>query len=505
MKILATIFTSLTLISLQPNVEEKPLKSQLYVLNHEQVLGTSLELKIISTSETEVYKAEQAAIEEINRLSNILSAYHGHSEFSRWMKSGLNVPVKVSKELFEVLSLFEQWKRQTNGALDPSVAVASKLWREAALNQNLPTKSAVQKAIFQIQAKHYQLDLTNLTATRLDLVPLVMNSFAKSYIINKACDAALAAGKIENIVVNIGGDLVTKGGERDLVYVTNPLKNAENDAPLAKLTVMNKAVATSGNYRRGQQIGKNWYSHIIDPRTAKPVGQIISATVIAENAIDAGALATAFNILSLQESKLLAEKSGAAYLIVTREGKIVESANWDAYVLAAEVEETPVVARSTYAENQKMWDPKFELTINFRLNAIEDNSHRPYAAIWVENEKRESVRNLALWYRKTNWIPDLRNWYRINGERFKADKDNYASVTGATRNPGSYTVKWDGKDDKGNYVPQGRYTVIIETAKEHGTNEIIRQALELKKTPIKAVSAGNVEVAAVNFEFGKRK
>ncbi|WP_113660880.1 DUF2271 domain-containing protein [Pedobacter nanyangensis] len=505
MKILATIFTSLTLISLQPNVEEKPLKSQLYVLNHEQVLGTSLELKIISTSETEVYKAEQAAIEEINRLSNILSAYHGHSEFSRWMKSSLNVPVKVSKELFEVLSLFEQWKRQTNGALDPSVAVASKLWREAALNQNLPTKSAVQKAIFQMQAKHYQLDLTNLTATRLDLVPLVMNSFAKSYIINKACDAALAAGKIENIVVNIGGDLVTKGGERDLVYVTNPLKNAENDAPLAKLTVMNKAVATSGNYRRGQQIGKNWYSHIIDPRTAKPVGQIISATVIAENAIDAGALATAFNILSLQESKLLAEKSGAAYLIVTREGKIVESANWDAYVLAAEVEETPVVARSTYAENQKMWDPKFELTINFRLNAIEDNSHRPYAAIWVENEKRESVRNLALWYRKTNWIPDLRNWYRIHGERFKADKDNYASVTGATRNPGSYTLKWDGKDDKGNYVPQGRYTVIIETAKEHGTNEIIRQALELKKTPIKAVSAGNVEVAAVNFEFGKRK
>lgn len=505
MKILATIFTSLTLISLQLNVEEKPLKSQLYVLNHEQVLGTSLELKIISTSETEVYKAEQAAIEEINRLSNILSAYHGHSEFSRWMKSSLNVPVKVSKELFEVLSLFEQWKRQTNGALDPSVAVASKLWREAALNQNLPTKSAVQKAIFQMQAKHYQLDLTNLTATRLDLVPLVMNSFAKSYIINKACDAALAAGKIENIVVNIGGDLVTKGGERDLVYVTNPLKNAENDAPLAKLTVMNKAVATSGNYRRGQQIGKNWYSHIIDPRTAKPVGQIISATVIAENAIDAGALATAFNILSLQESKLLAEKSGAAYLIVTREGKIVESANWNTYVLAAEVEETPVVARSTYAENQKMWDPKFELTINFRLNAIEDNSHRPYAAIWVENEKRESVRNLALWYRKTNWIPDLRNWYRIHGERFKADKDNYASVTGATRNPGSYTLKWDGKDDKGNYVPQGRYTVIIETAKEHGTNEIIRQALELKKAPIKAVSAGNVEVAAVNFEFGKRK
>mgnify|MGYP006185914587 FL=1 len=201
----------------------------------------------------------------------------------------------------------------------------------------------------------------------------------------------------------------------------------------------------------------------------------------------------------------MAEKSDAAYLIVTREGKVVTSENWSEYVVPNKVEAVKEVTKSPYAENQKLWDPKFELTINFKFNTIEDNSHRPYAAIWVENEKRESVRNLALWYRKTNWIPDLRNWYRINGERFKADKDNYASVTGATRNPGSYTIKWDGKDDKGNYVPQGKYTVIIETAKEHGTNEVIRQALDLKKAPIKATNTGNVEVSAARFEFGKKK
>lgn len=505
MKILATIFTALVLIGHQPSGEEKPLKSQLYVSNHENVLGTSLEFKIVSTSETEVAKAEHAALKEVNRLSDIFSAYHSNSEFSRWMKSDLNKPVKVSKELFEMLSLFEQWKQQTHGALDPSVAIASKLWHEAALNQNNPSKALLREVVLKMQRKHYLLNAADLTATRLDQVPLVMNSFAKSYIINKACDVALAIGNIENVVVNIGGDLVTKGIDTDLIHVTNPLKNAENDAPLAKLLVKNKAVATSGNYRRGEQIGKNWYSHIIDPRTAKPVAEIISATVIAENAVDAGALATAFNILTLKESKALAEKSNAAYLIVTKYGNVVTSENWNEYVVPNKVEVVKEGTKSPYADNQKLWDPKFELTINFKFNAIEDNSHRPYAAIWVENEKRESVRNLALWYRKTNWIPDLRNWYRINGERFKADKDNYASVTGATRNPGSYTVKWDGKDDQGNYVPQGKYTVTIETAKEHGTNEIIRQVLDLKKAPVKASNAGNVEVSAVSFEFGKKK
>lgn len=505
MKILATIFTALLLIGNQPREEKKPLKPQLYVSNHENVLGTSLEFKMVSVSEVEVAKAEQAALKEINRLSNIFSAYHSNSEFSQWMKSDLNKPIKVSKELFEMLSLFEQWKYQTNGALDPSAAVATKLWHEAALNQDIPSKARLREAVSKMQAEHYLLNLADLTATRLDQVPLVMNSFAKSYIINKACDAALGTGNIENVVVNIGGDLVTKGNDTDLIYVTNPLENAENDAPLAKLLVKNKAVATSGNYRRGEQIGKNWYSHIIDPRTAKPVTEIIGATVITENAVDAGALATTFNILTLKESKELAKKIGAAYLIVTKGGKVITSENWSEYVVPNKEESVKEVEKSPYAETQKFWDPKFELAINFKFNAIEDNSHRPYAAIWVENEKRESVRNLALWYRKTNWIPDLRNWYRINGERFKADKDNYASVTGATRNPGSYTIRWDGKDDKGNYVPQGKYTVIIETAKEHGTNEIIRQALDLKKAPVKVTNAGNVEVSAASFEFGKKK
>lgn len=73
MKILATIFIALALIGHQPNGEEKPLKAQLYVSNHENVLGTSLEFKIVSASETEVAKAEQAALKEINRLSDIFS------------------------------------------------------------------------------------------------------------------------------------------------------------------------------------------------------------------------------------------------------------------------------------------------------------------------------------------------------------------------------------------------------------------------------------------------
>jgi hypothetical protein len=330
-----------------------------------------------------------------------------------------------------------------------------------------------------------------------------MNTFAKSYIINLACDAALALADINAIVVNIGGDLVIKGDFADQVNVTNPLANADNDAPLAYLSVANKAVATSGNYRRGEQIGKKWYSHIIDPRTALPVNGVISATVIAPNATDAGALATAFNVLSLAESEALATTVyGAEYLIITKDGKKIESKGWKDY----ETQPFLIVEQEPQqSKGSKVWDAKYELSIAFEMNAIAGNNRRPFAAIWVENENRELVRNLALWYNKPKWVPDLKNWYRINGANFKVDKANYASITGATRSPGKYTIKWDGKDDKGNFVEQGKYTVIIETSKEHGTDEMIRQPMEFKKAAKKMTAKGNVEIANVIFDFHKKK
>lgn len=508
MKILATVLTAFLLIGGKPsNTVPKNNSLRLYVSNYENVLGTSLEFKFTSASEMEAEKAEAAALAEINRLSAVFSAYDTKSEFSLWMKQDLNKPVKVSKELFEMLSLFEQWKARTNGALDAAAAVANNLWKEAAQKGQLPSKAAINNAVATMQQTHYRLNSANQTATRLSNAPLVMNTFAKSYIINMACDAAMAESKVAAVVVNIGGDLVIKGDVKDAVNVTNPLANAENDAPLAQLLVGNNAVATSGNYRRGEKIGKHWYSHIVDPRTAKPVEGVISATVIAPNATDAGALATAFNVLSLNESKALAATiPGAEYLIITKDGERVESLGWKNYQTVGAVDdkkqEEPKANKTT--SQQKPWDAKHELSITFEMNAIAGNNHRPFAAIWVENENKQAVRNLALWYNKTKWVPDLKNWYRINGDSFKADKANFASVTGATRSPGKYTIKWDGKDDKGNYVPQGKYTIMIETSKEHGTDEIIRQPMELKKSAKKITVNGNVEISNVTFDFYKK-
>ena len=125
-------------------------KDKIYVSNFENVLGTSMEIKIASNNEQYAVKAEEAALAEVDRLDKILSGYDSSSEFRRWMRTDKK-PVEVSPELFEVLSLFEQWRIKTNGALDASAETISKLWRDASKQNRLPSSTEIADAVKAVQ------------------------------------------------------------------------------------------------------------------------------------------------------------------------------------------------------------------------------------------------------------------------------------------------------------------------------------------------------------------
>src|SRR5262249_14940767 len=238
-------------------------------------------------------------------------------------------PAHVSPELFEALSLFDQWRARTSGALDPAAQVVSKLWQRAAAEQRTPSADELQAAVATVAQPHYRLDAATQTATRLDNAPLILNSFVKSYIVNRAADAAMRAARLDGVVVNIGGDLVVRGALTEDVRIADPKADAENDEPIARLVIRNRAVATSGNYRRGVEINGRWYSHIVDPRTALPGDHVISATVVAPQAVDAGALATAFCVLTPEESlRLAASLPEVECLLITKNGERIESKGW---------------------------------------------------------------------------------------------------------------------------------------------------------------------------------
>lgn len=475
--------------------------AKIYVSHFENVLGTSMEIKVKSVSEKQAELAETAAKNEIERLNKILSGYDKNSEFSKWMSTN-NLAIKVSPELMEVLSLFDQWKKRTDGALDASAQVINQLWKDAAIQKTIPDQASINTALETVRAMHWMLDQTNQTAIHTSAAPLMLNSFAKSYIIQKANAAAMAVNDVQAVVVNIGGDIFVSGDLSEKVLVSDPKADAENDLPTDKLLVSNKAIATSGNYRRGVSIDGHWYSHIVDPRTGFPAEVVISATVISPKATDAGALATAFNVLTPAESERLAATiPGTEYLIITKDGSRIESKGWNKLTIH---ENKPVVsATSSFQAGQ--WNPDFELLINLELAQLQGFGRRPFVAIWVEDKDKKPVRNIALWFNKDRWLHELREWYSANFASFNGGGNNIGTISSATRSAGKYTMKWDGKDDKGNYVKSGKYTVYIEAAREHGTYQLMKQEIDFSNKPQQASLTGNVEVAGVSFDYKKKE
>lgn len=103
--------------------------------------------------------------------------------------------------------------------------------------------------------------------------------------------------------------------------------------------------------------------------------------------------------------------------------------------------------------------------------------HRPYLAAWIERPDRTVVTNLALWYDIANeknegdkWLKDLRQWWRKIGRQTAVPIDG---VTGATRPPGTHAINIDATKGPLADLPEGKYQLIVEAAREVGGREVL--------------------------------
>ncbi len=131
-----------------------------------------------------------------------------------------------------------------------------------------------------------------------------------------------------------------------------------------------------------------------------------------------------------------------------------------------------------------------DLEIALQLPKISEGQyHRPYVAVWVEDSSEKSVRLIEIWREKPDWIKDLRRFWRKTG---RADQPLVDARTGATKGPGQYRLRWDGKDDQGATVANGEYQLVIEAAREHGGRQLVKQKFNWDGTAVAlSVAAGN--------------
>lgn len=491
----------------------KPLvASDEYEYHHENVMGTSLELRVNAADAKAASEAEARVLAEIDRFNRIFNGYDPSSEFRRWLASK-NLAVAVSNELLEVLDASDHWKAFTGGAFDPGAEAFSRLWARSSDRDRPPTAAELDSARALVARPAWRLDLVAKTAERLSDCPLTFNAIAKGYIVEKACAAGMNGGRgIRGLLLNVGGDLRVAGDESWTVGIVDPSHDSESTLPLTTVEVKNRAVATSGRHHRGYRIQGLWYSHILDPRTGLAADAVAGATVIADRSADADALATAFNVLPVAESLRLADSlPGVACLIVQTDGRIAKSRRWGDFEkkpLLARAEDTPKPA-----EKAASWGDQFELAVDFEINRPEAEPgryRRPYVAVWVENKDGFPVRNLALWVSQGGagpfqWAPDLRRWFRSDKVRKKVDKREMIFVMSRpTRPPGKYTVIWDGLDDHEKALPPGEYTIAIDAAREHGTYQNLKKTVMIQDKPFTEDLGGNIEIKSATITYRKK-
>jgi thiamine biosynthesis lipoprotein len=494
----------------RPTSATSSVDDRVYTAHYDNVLGTSFEMKTLAASESDSEKAEAAALAEIDREAKILSSWDQTSEFSNWFRTQ-NQAVRVSPELFEVLQLFDEWRGRTDGALDASAEAITRVWQKAAAEKRLPAQAELDAAVQSVKKQHWTLDAASRTATHTSDTPLAMNSFVKSYIIGHSVDAAMRVAGVRSVVVNIGGDLVVRGDWSEQVDIADPRADAENAQPILRLAVRDRAVATSGDYRRGVEINGRHYSHIVDPRTGEPADEVISSTVIAPVPATAGALATAFSVMTPEESRRLAASlPGVEYMLIERDGKILESKGWSAFEISGG---EPALAQQTGKPALKLvsaetrpaeWNPGYVLTVGVQV-ALQDEfrARRPYLAVWViDGTDWHPVRTLVVWYDKYRYLHELNEWYgTVFASNQQVGMQLLNTVSSATRPPGAYTFQWDGKDDSGKPVRPGKYIVYIEAAREHGTHQLIKQDMIFSGAPQKINLPGGMEIASAYLDY----
>ena len=326
-----------------PSAGAPPVRKDGTVFAQSELMGTSVSINLWldpDRSATEAGVAIQAAFDEIARLEAMMSEWKPDSEVTRFNENAGGEPAKLSPELFEVLRRSREVSAATDGAFDITFYGVGKLWKFDK-GSTPPPRDEIEKRRPLIDWRKIELDAGTRNGRLVTPGMAVgLGAIAKGYAVDKA-SAVLRERGFYNHVVEGGGDTYvsgTKAGKPWMVGVQDPDKKGV----IGALPSSDISVVTSGDYERYFDHEGKRYAHIFDPRTGWPLEQASSAksiTLIAANATDADAYATAVAVMGPERGLAFVEAHAGTLdaIIVTRQDEVLMSSGVrDRFVWAPE-------------------------------------------------------------------------------------------------------------------------------------------------------------------------
>ena len=280
---------------------------------------------VFGTTYSVTYQSDEDLQQDIERamaeVDRSLSMFNDSSTISR---INSNADMRPDSMFLHVFNLAMDVSGQTGGAFDITVAPLVNAWGFGFKNGINPTQHDIDSLLDIVGYKKISYDEASGTIVKAD--PRVMidcSAIAKGYGSDHVGDMFKSKG-IANFMIEIGGEVVTAGvnnrGTAWRIGITKP----DDDTLALKhemqgvMSLADRAVATSGNYRNYYIKDNKKYAHTIDPAAGKPVQHsLLSATVVAQDCATADAYATAFMVMGVDKARQLLDRHPElmAYLI----------------------------------------------------------------------------------------------------------------------------------------------------------------------------------------------
>jgi FAD:protein FMN transferase len=268
------------------------------------IMGTRIFVELWSEDDADSRQRGEQAIDavmdEMRHIDETMSVYKPTSEISQVNDLAAKQPVKISQELFQLLTTSLEYSRITEGAFDITYASVGYMYdfRE----RKRPTEQQIQSALPAINYRHVLLDAATRSVrfsqpgVRIDL-----GGIAKGFSVDCGIDILLKRG-YKHALVNAGGDSRVIGDRFGKPWIIGIRHPDHPDQIITRVPLTDSAFSTSGDYERFFDEGGVRYHHIIDPHTGHSASKVRSATVIAPTATRTDGLSKTAFVLGPEEA-----------------------------------------------------------------------------------------------------------------------------------------------------------------------------------------------------------
>jgi thiamine biosynthesis lipoprotein len=292
-------------------------------------MGSRFDITVVAQDSSSGNEHIRDAINEISRIEKLISEWDSTTQTSEIIKQAGIVPVKVDKELYDLIQRSIVYSKLSDGAFDISFAGLDGIWKFDGSMTSLPNAELINEKLPIIGFDKIVLN-PNDTSVYLSVkgMRIGFGAIGKGYAADMAKRLLQKKGVTAGII-NASGDLNTWGkqpnGDSWTVAITNPF---DKEKAFGILPLDNWAVATSGDYEKFVEFDGVRYAHIIDPRTGYPAQGLVSVTIFAPTAEMADALATSVFVLGAEIGiDRVGQIPDVACIVVTEKGELFSTKN----------------------------------------------------------------------------------------------------------------------------------------------------------------------------------